>query len=91
MQVSAVSARAGCHLPETAESLKLAKQCSNSDSGAVQVIGGSAAKRYGGKRVLTVAVLLWSFSTIIVPLCSHSIYALIFSRVLLGLGEGVGK
>ena len=64
---------------------------SNSDSGAVQVIGGSAAKRYGGKRVLTVAVLLWSFSTIIVPLCSHSIYALIFSRVLLGLGEGVGK
>ncbi|KAK7492895.1 hypothetical protein BaRGS_00015842 [Batillaria attramentaria] len=55
-----------------------------------QVIGGSAAKRYGGKRVLTVAVLLWSLSTIIVPLCAHSIHALIFSRVLLGLGEGVG-
>ncbi|XP_064604930.1 uncharacterized protein LOC135470105 [Liolophura sinensis] len=55
-----------------------------------QVIGGSAAKKYGGKAVLTVAVLLWSLSTCLVPVFAHSLNALMISRVFLGLGEGLG-
>ncbi|KAL5016212.1 hypothetical protein ScPMuIL_005801 [Solemya velum] len=55
-----------------------------------QVIGGSGAKRYGGKMILTLAVLLWSASTFFVPFFAHSIYALVASRVVLGLGEGLG-
>lgn len=54
------------------------------------VIGGSAAKRYGGKNMLTLAVFMWSISTFITPLFAHSMYALIFLRVLLGIGEGLG-
>ena len=56
-----------------------------------QVIGGSAAKKYGGKIILTVSVLLWSMSTFLVPFFAHSISALFLSRVALGLGEGLGK
>lgn len=56
-----------------------------------QVIGGSAARKYGGKSVLAMAVFLWSLSTIMVPFFAHSINALLISRVLLGLGEGLGK
>lgn len=55
-----------------------------------QVIGGSAARKYGGKSVLTMAVILWSLSTMMVPFLADSINALIISRVLLGLGEGLG-
>ncbi|XP_046330197.1 sialin-like [Haliotis rubra] len=55
-----------------------------------QVVGGSAAKKYGGKTILVVSVLLWSMSTFMVPFFAHSIYALILSRVILGLGEGLG-
>lgn len=54
------------------------------------MIGGSGAKKYGGKMMLTIAVMLWSLSTFLVPFFAHSIYALILSRVLLGLGEGLG-
>lgn len=56
-----------------------------------QVIGGSAAKRYGGKTILTVAVFLWSLSTFITPFFPQYIYLLIFMRVLLGIGEGLGQ
>lgn len=56
-----------------------------------QVFGGSGSKKYGGKAILSLSVLLWSFSTLMVPFCAPSINWLIFSRVLLGLGEGLGK
>ncbi|XP_074643413.1 sialin-like [Tubulanus polymorphus] len=54
------------------------------------VIGGRAAEKYGGKRILTLAVFLWSLSTFITPFFANSIYSLIFLRVLLGIGEGLG-
>ncbi|KAK2168532.1 hypothetical protein LSH36_16g08005 [Paralvinella palmiformis] len=54
------------------------------------VLGGSAAKKYGGKNILTLAVFMWSVSTFITPFFARSIYALIFLRVLLGIGEGLG-
>ncbi|KAL3867864.1 hypothetical protein ACJMK2_040710 [Sinanodonta woodiana] len=56
-----------------------------------QVIGGSAAKKYGGKKILLLSVLLWSMSTFIVPFFAHSIFALTLSRMVLGFGEGLGK
>lgn len=55
-----------------------------------QVIGGSGAKKYGGKTILTLAVILWSASTFFVPFFAHSLNALMIARVLLGLGEGLG-
>lgn len=55
-----------------------------------QVLGGSASKKYGGKRILSLAVIMWSLSTFLVPLFAHSLHMLILSRVILGLGEGLG-
>lgn len=37
------------------------------------------------------AVLLWSVSTFVTPYFAHSKAALIGLRVLLGIGEGLGK
>ena len=56
-----------------------------------QIIGGNAVKRFGGKRMLTLAVFMWSLSTFITPWFATSLNALIFLRVILGLGEGIGK
>ena len=56
-----------------------------------QVIGARAAQRYGGKMILFLAVFLWSFSTFITPLFGHSRTSLILLRVILGLGEGLGR
>ncbi len=41
--------------------------------------------------MLTLSVLLWSFITLLTPMISSSVNMLIFSRVLLGVAEGVGK
>lgn len=37
------------------------------------------------------AVLLWSISTVITPILAQSVLLLIICRVVLGLGEGLGK
>ena len=55
-----------------------------------QVIGSGLGSRFGGKRVLLAAVLLWSFSTLLIPFVAPSIPWMLFLRVLLGLGEGIG-
>lgn len=55
-----------------------------------QIIGSGLGTRFGGKKVLLFAVLLWSFSTILTPFVAPSIPWLVFLRVLLGLGEGLG-
>ena len=54
------------------------------------MLGASAAKKYGGKLTLLIAVMLWSFSTFITPYFAHSKASLIALRVLLGIGEGLG-
>ncbi|CAH8625283.1 unnamed protein product [Heterobilharzia americana] len=54
------------------------------------IIGGSAAKRFGGSLILTFAILFWSLSSIATPFFAHSIYSLVVSRILLGLREGLG-
>lgn len=55
-----------------------------------QIIGASAASRFGGKMVMTSAVFLWSLSTLITPFVASSLTTLIACRVILGLGEGLG-
>ncbi|XP_076371148.1 uncharacterized protein LOC143257000 isoform X2 [Tachypleus tridentatus] len=55
-----------------------------------QIIGASAASKFGGKTVMTCAVFLWSFSTVITPFVASSLSALLACRVFLGLGEGLG-
>merc|ERR1719498_1049582 len=55
-----------------------------------QIPGGWLAQKYGGKLVLFAGVILWSFGTLIAPACAHfSFTALLVSRFLVGLGEGV--
>jgi len=55
------------------------------------VIGATAAKRYSGKVILSLAVFMWSLSTFITPFFGESITILIVLRVILGIGEGLGK
>lgn len=55
-----------------------------------QIPGGFLATRYGGKRVLLGAVGLWSVMTMVAPIAAAtSTQALIVSRVLVGLGQGL--
>ncbi|VDN96461.1 unnamed protein product [Rodentolepis nana] len=54
------------------------------------IVGGSAAKKYGGRLVLTLAVLLWSLSSFLTPYFASSWHLMILFRFLLGVGEGIG-
>lgn len=54
-----------------------------------QLPGGWLSKFFGGRKVLEVGVLMWSLATILVPFASPFMPALIFSRILVGIGEGV--
>ncbi|KAM7541824.1 hypothetical protein Aperf_G00000014032 [Anoplocephala perfoliata] len=54
------------------------------------IAGGSAAKNYGGRRVLMLAVLLWSLSSFLTPYFAASWILMILFRFLLGVGEGIG-
>ncbi|KAK4315096.1 hypothetical protein Pmani_013658 [Petrolisthes manimaculis] len=55
-----------------------------------QIIGATAARKYGGRRVLCFAVTMWSLSTVVTPLAAPYLPALISTRIILGLGEGLG-
>ncbi len=51
-------------------------------------LGGCLATRYGGKRVLGLAVLWWSVFTLLTPIAaSISLPVLIAARIAIGLGE----
>ncbi len=51
-------------------------------------LGGCLATRYGGKRVLGLAVLWWSVFTLLTPLAATmSLPVLIAARIAIGLGE----
>ena len=54
------------------------------------ILGGILADKYGGKTVLGVGVLLWSIFTMLTPFFAYNGFlALLFIRVLIGLGEGI--
>ncbi|VDD89793.1 unnamed protein product [Enterobius vermicularis] len=55
-----------------------------------QVIGSCAGSQLGNRRLLFFVVLLWSLSTLLTPFVAPSYHLLIFIRVVLGLGEGLG-
>ncbi len=55
-----------------------------------QVAGGWLAERYGGKIVLGAGVLFWSAFTLLTPVAAAGgMLALLVTRVLMGVGEGV--
>src|SRR5580704_11993593 len=55
-----------------------------------QMLGGWLADQFGGKRVLVVAVVLWSLGTFLTPpSAAISFDTLLLMRSLLGLGESV--
>ena len=55
-----------------------------------QVAGGWLAERYGGKVVLGFGVVFWSFFTLLTPIAAAGgMLALLVTRVLMGMGEGV--
>ncbi|CAK9213377.1 unnamed protein product [Sphagnum troendelagicum] len=52
--------------------------------------GGALADRYGGKSVMGLGVAVWSLATLLTPWAAqHSLAALLTTRVLMGLAEGV--
>ena len=54
-----------------------------------QMFGASACNRFGTKRVLTFAVLIWSLSILSTPHVAGDTKTLIFMRIMLGIGEGL--
>ena len=57
-----------------------------------QILGGWLALKVGGKPVLAVAVAVWSAATLLTPpAASTSTTVLLVTRVLMGLGEGMGS
>jgi MFS transporter, ACS family, solute carrier family 17 (sodium-dependent inorganic phosphate cotransporter), other len=55
-----------------------------------QVAGGWLAERYGGKIVLGAGVVFWSLFTLITPVAAAGgMMALLVTRVLMGIGEGI--
>lgn len=54
-----------------------------------QLPGGALAQMLGGQRVLQAGVAVWSLATAAVPLVAGRVPALLFARLLVGLGEGV--
>ena len=52
------------------------------------IVSGWLASRYGGKRVLAAAVVIWSIFTLLTPRAAmHSVALLIAVRIGLGIGE----
>lgn len=55
-----------------------------------QIAGGWLAERYGGKVVLGAGVVLWSLFTLLTPIAAAGgMVALLTTRILMGIGEGV--
>ncbi|XP_076902210.1 putative anion transporter 6, chloroplastic [Bidens hawaiensis] len=54
-----------------------------------QLPGGWLSKIFGGREILQFGVLAWSLATALVPLVAGFMPGLVFSRVLVGIGEGV--
>lgn len=54
-----------------------------------QLPGGWLSKIIGGRKVLQIGVLGWSVATALVPVLAGFMPALVASRILVGIGEGV--
>jgi MFS family permease len=86
LAVAAVAMRSQLHWSQSAKGLVLAGFFVGYF--LFQVISGSLAQRFGGKRVLTVAVMWWSLCALLTPLAATaSLALLIAARIGLGVGE----
>nr|XP_043624217.1 probable anion transporter 6, chloroplastic [Erigeron canadensis] len=54
-----------------------------------QLPGGWLSKIFGGRVILQFGVLAWSLATALVPLVAGFMPGLVFTRILVGIGEGV--
>uniref|UniRef100_A0A5S6Q6Q0 MFS domain-containing protein n=1 Tax=Trichuris muris TaxID=70415 RepID=A0A5S6Q6Q0_TRIMR len=55
-----------------------------------QIVGSCAGAQCGGYVLLAFVVLMWSLSTLVTPMVAWSLQLLILTRVVLGIGEGLG-
>lgn len=53
----------------------------------LQIIGGWVSDRFGARRALTISAIIWASATLFTGLVT-TLAAMIFARVMLGLGEG---
>ena len=65
---------------------------------STQLIGGTLADAYGGKKVMSMGMIFFSCASLLLPLCAITPFtrslgivfpAVLFSRFLVGIGEGV--
>lgn len=56
-----------------------------------QIVGSCAGAQFGGRRLLLFVVFMWSLSTFLTPIVASSFHLLVLTRIVLGLGEGLGK
>ena len=55
----------------------------------MQVLGGIAANRFGGRNVFLWSVIIWSVFTVLTPLAAYSSFTmLLIARFMVGFGEG---
>ena len=50
-----------------------------------------AGAQFSSKRLLLFVAFMWSLSTFLTPFVASSLHLLVLTRVILGLGEGLGK
>lgn len=55
-----------------------------------QIVGSCAGAQFGGRRLLLFVVFMWSLSTILTPMVASNFHLLVLTRIVLGLGEGLG-
>lgn len=55
-----------------------------------QIAGSCAGAQLCGKRLLFLVVLMWTISTLLTPVVAPYLHLLIFSRIVLGVAEGLG-
>lgn len=54
----------------------------------VQIPGGWAAQRWGGRRMLMVSFSLWSTASLLTPATAASTSAIMLARVAVGIAQG---
>ena len=54
----------------------------------MQIPGGWAAQRWGGRRMLMVSFSLWSTASMLTPATAASTSAIMLARVAVGIAQG---
>lgn len=54
----------------------------------MQVPGGWAAQKYGGRVTLIISFLLWSTGSLLTPRSAHNTRGITAARVLVGIAQG---